>query len=151
MLFTIKSAALGSFRQLIFDDLKANNNTNGRNLFDWPPKGQRTQWWLWNSQPGSVGQEPNQVWHWVPGRHHSSSPYNGREPTFQSENQMIDSDTRVTRRRRPTTECQWLSSNPDKAKQTQEMHCFAGRGLKCSDPILSEMSQSPWTWKKKSR
>jgi hypothetical protein len=36
-----------------------------------------------------------------------------------------------------------LSSDSDKAKQTQEMHCFAGRGLKCSDPILVEMSQNP--------
>jgi hypothetical protein len=36
-----------------------------------------------------------------------------------------------------------LSSDSDEAKQTQEMHCFAGRGLKCSDPILAEMSQNP--------
>ena len=36
-----------------------------------------------------------------------------------------------------------LSSDSDKVKQTQEMHCFAGRGLKCSDPILAEMSQNP--------
>ena len=35
------------------------------------------------------------------------------------------------------------SSDSDKAKQTQEMHCFAGRGLKCSDPILAEMSRNP--------
>ncbi len=35
------------------------------------------------------------------------------------------------------------SSDSDKAKQIQEMHCFAGRGLKCSDPILAEMSQNP--------
>jgi hypothetical protein len=36
-----------------------------------------------------------------------------------------------------------LSSDSDKAKQTQEMHCFANRGLKCSDLILAEMSHNP--------
>ncbi len=79
---------------------------------------------------------------------------NGRVPTLQSYIQMIDSDTRAIRRRRPMTGCQGIPqsrSDSDKAKQTQEMHCFAGRGLKCSDPILSEMGQSPWTRKRKSR
>jgi hypothetical protein len=33
----------------------------------------------------------------------------------------------------------WLSSDSDKAKQTQEMHCSAGKRLKCSDPIPAEM------------
>jgi hypothetical protein len=35
------------------------------------------------------------------------------------------------------------SSDSDKAKQIQEMHCFAGRGLKCSDPIPAEMRPNP--------
>ena len=33
----------------------------------------------------------------------------------------------------------WLSLDSDKAKQTQEMHCSAGKRLKCSDPIPAEM------------
>ena len=32
----------------------------------------------------------------------------------------------------------WPSSDSDKAKQTQEMHCSAGKRLKCSDPIPAE-------------
>ncbi len=61
---------------------------------------------------------------------------------------MIDSDTREET---AYDRMSGLSSDSDKAKQTQEMHCFAGRGLKCSDPILAEMSQHPWTRKRKSR
>jgi hypothetical protein len=67
----------------------------------------------------STGIEGIKVWHWVSGRHHAGSQYNGREPTFQSENQMIDSDTRVTARTWPTT---------GRRASSTRMHCFAGRG-----------------------
>ncbi len=54
-------------------------------------------------QPGSVGQEPNPIWHRVSGRHHVRSQIMEGNRSYSSNIQLTDSDTLVRIRTSPTT------------------------------------------------
>jgi hypothetical protein len=54
---------------------------------------------------GECGSEPNPIWHRASERHHVRSPTMEGIRLYSSSIQLTDSDTRVTIRTRPTTEC----------------------------------------------